>query len=68
MINTHAHIDHIVGNWYIQTTYHVPLTLHVQEAPMLQAAIQYAPVYGFSAYIPIEADKLLTTADDIQLR
>lgn len=67
LINTHAHIDHIVGNQYVQTTYQVPLTLHVQEVPMLQAAIQYAPVYGFSAYMPIEAEILLTAADVIQL-
>jgi hydroxyacylglutathione hydrolase len=67
LINTHAHIDHIVGNHYIQTTYNVQLALHQQEVPMLQVAIQYASSYGFTAYRPIEAEKLLTAGDTIQV-
>ncbi len=67
LINTHAHIDHIVGNHYIKTTYDVQLALHQQEVPILQVAIQYAHSYGFTAYQPIEAEKLLTTDDTIQV-
>jgi len=67
LINTHAHIDHIVGNQYVQATYSVQLALHHQEVPILQAAIQYAPSYGFTAYRPIEAEKLLSASDVIQL-
>jgi hydroxyacylglutathione hydrolase len=67
LINTHAHIDHIVGNHYIKATYNVDLALHQQEVSTLQAAIQYAPYYGFSAYRPIEAAKLLTAGDAIQV-
>ncbi len=67
LINTHAHIDHVVGNQYVQATYDVPLALHQQEIPILQAADQYAAMYGFTAYQPIEAEKLLTAGDTIQL-
>jgi hydroxyacylglutathione hydrolase len=67
LINTHAHIDHILGNQYIRETYGVPLALHQQEVPILQAAIEYAPSYGFTAYRPTEAEKLLATGDVIQL-
>lgn len=67
LINTHAHIDHIVGNQYIQATYGVQLALHQQEVSMLQAAIQYAPAYGFTTYKPVEAKKLLTQDEVIQV-
>lgn len=65
LINTHAHIDHVVGNHYIQTTYGVSLMLHEQEVPILQAVAQYAADYGFTAYQPVKEDKLLAAGDVI---
>ncbi|MCU0318247.1 MAG: MBL fold metallo-hydrolase [Amoebophilaceae bacterium] len=67
LVNTHAHIDHILGNQYVRATYGVPLALHHQEVPILRAAIEYAPIYGFTAYRPTEAERLLTAGDVIQL-
>src|SRR3569623_246026 len=67
LINTHAHIDHIVGNHHVQITYNVPLALHHQEVPTLQAAIHYARDYGFAAYKPIQAEKILASGDTILL-
>jgi len=34
---------------------------------VLRAAIQYAPDYGFTAYRPIDAEKLLTAGNAIQV-
>jgi len=65
LVNTHAHIDHVVGNHYIQTTYDVPLALHEQEVPVLQAATQYAASYGFTTYQPVKAERLLIAGDVI---
>lgn len=67
LVNTHAHIDHIVGNHYVQAMYHVPLTLHRLEVPILQEAIGYASDYGFTDYKPVQAEKLLTDGDTISL-
>ena len=67
LINTHAHIDHVLGNQYVKETYGVKLTLHPEAIPLLQAAVQYAPIYGFTAYEPAEADVLLQAGDEIQL-
>ena len=67
LVNTHAHIDHILGNQYIRATYGVPLALHQHEVSMLRAAIEYAPNYGFTAYRPAEAGRLLAAGDVIQL-
>ena len=67
LVNTHAHIDHIAGNHYVKATYGVHLALHQQEIDTLQAAEQYAAIYGFAAYQPTEGEKLLTAGDTIRL-
>lgn len=67
LINTHAHIDHVLGNKYVMATYGVPLALHPADIPLLQAAIAYAPQYGFPAYEPVEATIMLTPGEMVQL-
>ena len=59
LINTHAHIDHVLGNHYVKSTYGVKLALHDLDLPTLQLAAQYAAKYGFPNYQPTEADLLL---------
>jgi glyoxylase-like metal-dependent hydrolase (beta-lactamase superfamily II) len=45
LINTHCHIDHILGNRYISEKYGLKLTAHKKEAPVLQWGIQTAMMY-----------------------
>ena len=43
LINTHCHIDHVLGNQFIKDTYKVPLTIHPKEESMLRSvATRYA--------------------------
>lgn len=46
LINTHCHVDHIVGNAYVKRAYGVPLAIHPEEAFMLQLSPGYASQYG----------------------
>lgn len=50
LINTHCHIDHILGNKYIAETYGLKLTAHIGEIPVLHFGIQTANMY----HIPYE--------------
>ncbi|UJP63312.1 MBL fold metallo-hydrolase [Mongoliitalea daihaiensis] len=59
LINTHCHIDHVLGNAFIKHTYQVPLWIHSKEIPVLKSVSAYAPSYGFQAYQETEADELL---------
>lgn len=34
LIDTHLHIDHTMGNEYVEATYHVGLTAHRADAPL----------------------------------
>lgn len=46
LINTHCHIDHVLGNQFIMDTYGLELELHKGEVPVLEAAPQSASMFG----------------------
>ena len=50
LLNTHAHIDHILGNAAVKTKYAIPFYLHKDDLNTLQAVASYAQVYGFEKY------------------
>ncbi|MES2587941.1 MAG: MBL fold metallo-hydrolase [Bacteroidota bacterium] len=50
LLNTHCHIDHILGNSFVKKTFDVPFYMHELDLPTLRAVPSYAHVYGFEAY------------------
>jgi glyoxylase-like metal-dependent hydrolase (beta-lactamase superfamily II) len=50
LLNTHCHIDHVLGNSFIKDTYQVKLLLHRKDEPTLKSVKLYAPNYGFPLY------------------
>lgn len=50
LLNTHAHIDHILGNAFVQRTYDLDHYLHIDDLVTMRAVESYAHVYGFSGY------------------
>ena len=48
MLNTHCHIDHILGNKFIADEYNLELQIHQLDAPLLEAATSYAHLYGLN--------------------
>ncbi|MGB3465177.1 MAG: MBL fold metallo-hydrolase, partial [Cyclobacteriaceae bacterium] len=50
LVNTHCHVDHVLGNYFVKTTYGVPLVMHEADLQTLQSVEVYAPNYGFSNY------------------
>lgn len=46
LLNTHCHIDHVLGNKFIADTYKLQLELHLMEIPLLRAVTAYGPQYG----------------------
>jgi len=47
IINTHAHIDHILGIQHLVDTYNIPFSVHQGELPIINAAIASAMMFGF---------------------
>jgi hydroxyacylglutathione hydrolase len=46
LINTHCHIDHILGNSFVAKTYGIGLEIHRGELPVLKAGTTVAGMYG----------------------
>lgn len=43
---THAHIDHVLGNWFVADRYNIGIAMHPSERDMLAAM----PAYGRASY------------------
>ncbi len=50
LLNTHAHIDHILGNAAVKEKFNIPLYLHEKDLATLKSVKNYAALYGFQAY------------------
>jgi hydroxyacylglutathione hydrolase len=50
LLNTHAHVDHVLGNQFVMKTYKVPYYLHEADVPILLSVENYAHVYGMGNY------------------
>jgi hydroxyacylglutathione hydrolase len=51
LINTHCHIDHILGNSFVSQKYNLKLEAHAGEIPVLNAGQSVAQMYGIP-YVP----------------
>lgn len=67
LVNTHCHIDHVLGNEFVKQTYGVGLYIHRLDEPVLRAVSTYAPNYGFNKYQPASVDGYLEEGGDIQV-
>jgi len=63
MINTHCHIDHVLGCNYIKNTYQVPFFIHAKEVPVLDNAIGFGEFFGLKVEAPPAPDNFLSEDD-----
>lgn len=66
LINTHCHIDHVLGNYFVKRKFQVDLYMHKLEAPLLKAVKAYAPNYGFAQYQDTEAEQFIDEDSTIE--
>ncbi|BDD00142.1 MBL fold metallo-hydrolase [Persicobacter psychrovividus] len=64
LLNTHAHVDHVLGNAFVKRTYGVKLHLHADDYPTLASVDEYAGMWGFENYEPATADETLTDGQE----
>ena len=48
LLNTHCHIDHVLGNNFVASTFNVGLEIHEKDLPTLHATPEYGHLYGFN--------------------
>ena len=50
VINTHPHIDHVLGNDFCVKQFHAPLVAHEAGLPIYKNAASHAATFGFPIY------------------
>lgn len=75
IINTHAHIDHILGIDFVAQRYNIPFYLHEAELPILNNATNTARMFGFAydgvktaAQFISEHENLKLGSDELEVR
>ena len=66
LLNTHCHIDHVLGNYFVKEKYKVKLAAHRIDEATLKAVKAYAPNYGFVNYTEATIDRYIDEGDQIK--
>ncbi len=66
LVNTHCHVDHVLGNSFVKRTFRVPFRIHQEELSTLKSVEAYGPAYGFHAYEPLEPDAFFKEGEKIR--
>jgi len=67
IINTHCHIDHVLGVDQLKDYYNIPFFIGKDELQVLQSAKLIAPVYGFNQFREPEHDGFLSEGEEVKL-
>ena len=65
LINTHCHIDHILGNNFVSRNWGIDLEINEKDLELLNNADQIAKLYGFTNYERSPMPKKFINEDDI---
>ncbi len=66
IINTHCHIDHIMGNAYLVDKYNVPSIAHKEDMPLLERSNDMALAFGFNVQEPPIPGRFVNEGDKIK--
>lgn len=66
LLNTHCHIDHILGNQFIKSTYHLKLEIHEKELVNLEQGFAISQMYGIPNFEISQADSFLEEGEKIK--
>jgi len=67
LLNTHCHVDHVLGNFWAKKTFALPLGTHENEVSVLKSVEVYGPNYGFNKYQTTTADYFLKEGEFIKV-
>lgn len=66
LLNTHCHIDHVLGNKYIADRYHILPQFHEGELPLLIEVQNYASQMGFRYEVSPIAETFLPDSGELR--
>lgn len=63
LINTHCHVDHVLGLNFIADKFNLPAQFHALDLQVLEAVPNYATMYGFNV-MPFSGEKKFIAEGD----
>jgi glyoxylase-like metal-dependent hydrolase (beta-lactamase superfamily II) len=63
ILNTHGHVDHVLGNDFSKDKFNAPLVISRLEEATTRAVKNYAQLYGFDGYREAQPDQFLSEGD-----
>ena len=67
ILNTHCHIDHVLGNDYLKDHFKVSLKIPINEQEVYHAIPVLAPQWGITGYHQADVDEFLEEGKTIEL-
>lgn len=67
ILNTHGHLDHILGNAWAKETFNVPLLLHKEDLPLIEKAFEQGEMFGISVVPSPAIDEFADESIKIEL-
>ena len=65
LLNTHCHIDHVLGNKFVFDQWGLKPRFHKGELPLLHRVVSYAPQMGFNYQVSPEPEVSLEEAGTV---
>jgi glyoxylase-like metal-dependent hydrolase (beta-lactamase superfamily II) len=65
IVNTHCHIDHILGVAFLHDQFKLPFLIHPREEPLLAASIAQGEFFGLEVQTPPEPTGFLNEGDKV---
>lgn len=65
IVNTHCHIDHVLGNYAMKMAFDCPLWIPKNELDIYRSVAAYAPQWGIQQYTEAQPDRLLEESGSI---
>lgn len=59
IINTHCHVDHLLGNSFFKNKLKVPVAAHADDEFLIKTAVEHGSVFGFEVEEPPPVDSYL---------
>ncbi len=66
LLNTHCHIDHILGNYFVATKFNLKLEINKLELPILEGSPKWGKQYGINGKLSPEPEVFLKEGDVIE--
>ena len=66
VLNTHCHVDHILGNRFVCEQFQIPLSAHEEDEFLLNRASQMGEIFGFKGVSSPPVDDYLKQDDTVR--